>query len=342
MAHELDTNTLGEARFAYNTFNGDPWHKLGVAVDGYGTIEQMLMASGADYTVEPAPIYVTGRDGQPVIVADKFATVRHTDDFGPDGFTTRTDVLGVVGNGYTIEQNREAAQFALDCVGASGDTAVIDTMGVLFGGSQFFTYLRLEPMILDPNGVADEITQGLCVRTSHDSSISLCAYPTAVRVVCNNTATWSMNAATRKKQVVRVRHTRNKDNYKADAVITLGLAAQLRELFVTQAEQMIHMTASFDTVRKVAKQLWPIEQDPSKRAQTIHDNRIDDLYQLWGSATNSAGFGKTAWSAWNTITEYLDHGRGSDSSKRALASMNLDSQASDLKDKAAQLLLAGV
>ena len=342
MAHELDTNAIGEARFAYNSLNGDPWHKLGVAVEGYGTLDEMLMASGADYTVKGSPLYIVGADGQPVEVQDKFATVRDSTDFGPDGFVTTTDILGVVGKGYTIEQNRQAAQFALDCVGADQSTAVIDTMGVLFGGSQFFTYLRMDPMVLDPNGIADVVTQGLCVRTSHDSSISLCAYPTATRVVCNNTATWSMAAATRQNQIVRVRHTRNIADYKAEAVRTLGLAAKLRDLFIAQAESLIQTDATFTTVRNLAKVLWPVDADPSPRATTIAETRLDDLHALWGSQTNAGGFGATAWSAWNTITEYLDHGRGSNSTKRALSSMNLDSQASTLKDKAAQLLLLGV
>lgn len=339
MAHELDTEQDGTVRFAYNTHNGDPWHTLGVPVDGYGTIDSMLMAASADFEVTTQPVYILGADNSPVIVPDKVATTRTITTLGDDGFTDRTDVLGIVSPSYEVEQNRSAAQFALDCVGASGGDAVIDTMGVLRNGREFFTYLRLEPLVIDPNGVNDVVRQGLAVRTGHDGSLSLCAYPTATRVVCWNTATWSMAAAS---TVVRVRHTRNKEHYKAEAVRALGIAQKVRDSFIQQAERLLATPARFDTVRNVAEKLWATDPESSKRASTIYDNRMDSLYSLWSSQTNAAGFGDNAWSALNTITEYLDHHRGTTTEKRAIASMNPDGFVTAKKEQAASMLLAGV
>ena len=343
MAHELDMESDGTVRFAYNARNGDPWHVLGVPVDGYGTIDEMLMAASAEFDVLGVPIYVQGADGSHVQVPDKFATVRHVEHFGQDGFTTRTDVLGVVGHGYRIEQNRESMEFALDCIGAAKTEAMFDCVGVLMGGRQFFAYVRLDPLFIDPHGINDEIQRGVCVRNAHDGSLSLCVYPTNTRVVCWNTATWSMDEASRKGQVVRVRHTVNKDRYKEAARNAMGLAESLRKAFVKQAEKLLALPATFTDVKRVADELWKeADEDSSKRAVTMYDQRIEKLERLWLADTNSGGYGANRWAAWNTITEYLDHHRGGSATSRAISAISIDGAVADKKDKAASLLLAGV
>lgn len=338
MAHELDMEIDGTVRMAYNADRGTPWHKLGVPVEGLQSIEAMLMASGADYEVVPRPLYVVATNGDHVAVDDKYATTRTVTILGDDGFQDRTDILGVVGTGYEIEQNSAAAQFALDCVGASGSDAVIDTMGVLKNGTEFFTYLRLEPLYIDPRGVNDMIERGLCVRTAHNGSMSLMAYPTNTRVVCWNTATMSMQNAS---NIVRIRHTKNMDSYKKQAVQVLGVAEKLRGEFVRQAESLLGIPATFSDVRNVANALWGVdalEADATQRSRTIYDNRIADLSQLWISEKNSGGYGMNRWSAWNTITEFIDHGRDSNKERAAIAAMSIDGGSAKLKAKAHSLL----
>lgn len=339
MAHKLDIEQDGTVRMAYAGVNGTPWHTLGVDVGGLSTVSEMLMASGCDYEVVPHTLFIVDSNGNPQEVPDKYATTRTVTTLGDDGFTERTDVLGVVGHGYEIEQNESAAMFALDCVAASKGDAVVDTMGALRGGREFFVYLRLEPLFVDPNGINDQIEQGLCVRNGHDGSLSLCAYPTATRVVCWNTATWSMDTAARQHQVVRIRHTKNKEPRKTEAIAALGLASRIRDAFVRQAEKLLAQPASFDTVRSVTKRLWQTDPSQSKRAETIFDNRMAALERLWLSDTNSGGFGANKWSAWNTITEYLDHARNGSDIQRAMASMSIDGFVADKKDKAAKMLL---
>jgi phage/plasmid-like protein (TIGR03299 family) len=333
----------GMNSFAYNTQRGHAYHKLGTPVDGFGTIDQMLEAAEANYEVELSMLVaINPNSGDFVPVQDHYATTRTIKTYDSDNgvFVDRTDILGVVGKGYTIEQNREAAQFAYDCVGASSGDAIIDTMGVMKNGAEFFAYLRLEPLVLDPEGVADYMEMGLAIRTSHNGSIALCAYPTAHRLVCRNTVTMSFAQAKAQNKIVKVRHTRNKDGYKADAVIALGIAQELREQFILDAQVMMRQEATLGDVVRTADLLWPIGNDPSKRAETVRDNRLGVLETLWRNEKNSGGFGATKWSAWQTIIEYLDHHRGLDETKRAYASATPDSTVSNQKHKAAQILLS--
>lgn len=338
----LDASSTGSVRFAYNKENGDPYHRLGIAVDGYGDIDEMLAESGADYEVALTQLWVNDSHGVKQEVTGHYATTRMVTEWDATNNTLvqTTNVLGIVGKGYTLEQNREAAQFAYDCVGASSGDAIIDTMGVMKNGSEFFVYVRLEPLILDPYGVKDEIEMGLAVRTSHNGTVPLCAYPTAVRLVCSNTVTSTMRSARRNGSLVKVRHTRNKTDYKAEAILALGMAQQVRETFVTQAETMMGVAASFKDVQRAADKLWPLAPDPTKRAQTMHDERMETLRGLWVAPTNSGGFGATLWTAWQTIGEYLDHHRGLTPDKRALASIDPDSAINDQKRRAAGVLLS--
>ena len=338
----LDTSSAGSVRFAYNKENGDPYHRLGVAVEGYGDIDEMLMESGANYEVALTPLWVNDSHGNNQEVKGNYATTRMVTEWDANTGTLveTTNVLGIVGKGYTIEQNREAAQFAYDCVGASSGDAIIDTMGVMKNGSEFFVYVRLEPLVLDPYGVKDEIEMGLAVRTSHDGSVPLCAYPTAVRLVCSNTVTSTMRSARRNGSLVKVRHTRNKTDYKAEAVMALGVAQKVREAFVAQAETMMGVSASFKDVERAVDALWPLAPDPTKRALTVHDERMEKLRGLWVAPTNSGGFGATLWTAWQTIGEYLDHHRGLTADKRAFASIDPDSTINDQKRRAASVLLS--
>lgn len=342
MSHELDFTDSGEARFAYNANGGDPWHRLGVSVQGFQTLDAMLMAAQADFPIIPVRLQAVLEDGTTIDVETHKATARQIVTLGDTDFETRTDLLGVVGIDYAIEGNREAAEWAVECVGAADGDAVIDTMGVMKGGREFFTCIDMGSLVLDPNGIADRIKRYFVVLTGHDGRRSLSGYPTNTRVVCNNTATWSYEAASRARQVHTVRHTRNKDVYKAEAVKAMALQRKLAGLFEEQAMAMIATPATRATLDDTVKHLWPRSKDFSDRQVTNWQERRSTLMALYSGDTCSGQYGHNAWSVWNAVTEYLDHHRKGKAEARALATANPDGEVAKMKDKAAQYLLASV
>lgn len=345
MAHYLEI-TNSEARFAFNETNGDPWHRLGVPVDGYGTLDEMLVAAQADWLVTMEPLFIQGDSG-PIEISDKRATVRTEYTIDADGISTTVTPLGVVGKGYAIDQNRDTAQWGLDLVGASNGDAVIDTMGVLKGGTEFFVGIDMGTLVLDPDGINDVIKRYLVVRNSHNATTTLCAYPTNTRVVCWNTATMSMAAAKRAQQVHTVRHTARKEDRKADAVTAMGLAQQIGRMWAEQAMTMIGIDGGRNLVDKAINAAWPKpDDDATDRVKANWYERRDAIQGLYGSATNAGGYGDSGWTAWNAVTEYLDHSsrpRLNTHKKRAVASMDIDGEVAKRKDAAAQaILLVGV
>lgn len=344
MTHWLEI-TNGEARFAFNKHNGDPWHRLGTPVEGCAGIDEMLVAAQANWEVALRPLYINA-SGTFTEVPDKVATVREEVTMSADGIEIVSTALGVVGKTYEIEQNRSAIEWAYDLVGASGNDAVIDTVGVLKNGSEFFVGVDLGTLVLDPDGVADALKKYLVVRNSHDGTMSLSAYPTNTRVVCWNTATMSLNGAQRSKQVYKVRHTSSKDDRKADAVEAMGLAKLVGELFAEQATKMLGIDGGSNVLDTVIETLWEKpDSGETDRVQTNWNDRRDKVHRIYRSDTCVGGFGHSGWTVWNAITEYLDHGRPrTTADKRAIATMDADGTVAKAKDKAAQrvLELAGV
>ena len=117
MAHNLEINGDGTARFAYSNHQR-PWHLLGTPMLGLQTVDTMLAAADADFAVRIVKIaavdengqLLTNPDGTPVLIEDSRATIR---DNGNGTF----DGLATVGTRYHVQQNREVLERALAVVG---------------------------------------------------------------------------------------------------------------------------------------------------------------------------------------------------------------------------------
>jgi phage/plasmid-like protein (TIGR03299 family) len=331
----------GEHRFAYNGNNGNTWHGLGTRVEGYSTVNDMLVAAIANWSVEKQPLYVQAPNGVDLVeVPNKVATVRVEHTLNADGVATEYAPLGVVGKDYAVEQNLDAALWAVDLVGASGGDAVIDTMGVLHDGREFFVGVDLGTLVLDPDGIGDVIKRYLVVRNRHDGTSSLCAFPTMTRVVCNNTLTAAWGGAKRSSQIHNVRHTSGKDNRKAEAVQAMGIAQAISEKFIESAGAMMEISGGHDRLDQVINTLWEKpEASASDRTRTIWGNRRSKIHRLYDADTNAGRFGDSGWTVWNAVGEYLDHSR-KNATKQAIASLDPMSEDARLKDKAFERVLS--
>ena len=332
-ANAIVDRLTGKHRYVYDGTNGNPFHLLGERIEGRGTIDECLELSGTDYTVEMAPLFIPNADGTDFVEATTHrATVAYLpsmDEYG--NMTTDAAVLGIVKPSYTIEQNRSAAEFAYDCVEATHDTAIVDSMGVMKNLAQFFVYLRLDPIIVDVMGVPDELEMGLVVINSHDGSVSLSAFPSTLRVVCSNVLTHGMADARRSGSLVSVRHTKNKEDYKASAVAAMRGMTQYREMIAKRAQYLANMPVTFDLVRLMADRLWPLGDDPTPNALTRRDNRMRALRSIWLNERNTGTFPPTYWIAYQTVAEYLDHHRGGNHYNRAISSIEVGSSVSAMK-----------
>ena len=331
MAHDLKIDDKGVAQFAFNQKYGDPWHKLGVGVDGNMTIQQALETARADFFVKPMPVYADDGLDTLVEVEGKIATVAtYPDDRAPHA-------LGVHGEGYTIVQNTEALQVAYDIVGASDNDAYLDTLGVLGNGGQLFAYLRLEDLIIDPIGINDEIERGLVIWWSHDGSIAMTYLFSATRVVCRNTLNFALHGA---KTVFRAKHTASVEARLSQAQQVLGVSTSWANNFKKKSEELLAVSYSQDRFERVLNSVFPEPNNATDRQKTNTQAVHTQIRGTFANERNSKNFGSNGWTMYNAIVEYLDHGREAGESERLKATMTPASWVQKKKERAAEAVLA--
>lgn len=338
MAHEIEMNADGSARFAYNSRNGAPWHGLGVSLDGLQDIDTMLRKAGADYEVRLTKVAAVDEDGNfildvngnPVVIDDSNATIRINSDGTMDGLAT-------VGNRYEVRQNREIAERALAVVGASNGDAVIDTCGVLRGGRRFFMTIDLGSLFIDPKGVNDKIDRYLVVSKGHDGIWPIRYANTDVRAVCNNTVMMGLKQAQR---VFTARHTRNVDINLEDARHVLRISVEWADAFKAEAEKLLSIPVAPAQIDKVLNGLFPEKKDATDRQKNNRLNTIDTIRGVHLNNRNAGGYGNNAWSLYNSVVEYLDHHREANAEDRAMATMDDNSWVTRLKIDAHQAVLS--
>jgi phage/plasmid-like protein (TIGR03299 family) len=323
MAHNLEINQDGTARFAYA--GQTPWHRLGKPMKGLQTIDAMLDAAQADYQVVLTKVAIVddegnlirNPDGSAVIIEDSKATVRANDDgtFNP---------LATVGNRYDIRQNREVLERALAVVGASRGDAVIDTCGVLKGGARFFSTIDLGSLVIDPTGVNDKIARYLVVSHGHDGFWPIRYANTDVRAVCQNTVIMGLKEAER---VFTARHTRNADEYMKTAQDALHISTEWAKAFKSQAELMLNIPVpqSSQKIDKVLNAVFPASKDESDRQRRNREEINGTIRALYANQRNAGGYGFNGWSIYNSVVEFLDHHRKGEANDRALATIDENS-----------------
>jgi len=309
MSHEIEINNDGTARFAYNVKNGHPWHQLGVPMNGYGTIDEMLTAAQADYTVELVRLaavndegeYILNPDGTPIVLPDSLATVRHDND-------GTIKPLASVGTRYVVKQNREVAERALEVVGASKGDAVVDTAGVLLGGKRFFMTLDLGTLIIDPDGINDKIQRYLVISCGHDGVWPIRYANTDIRAVCNNTVMLGLNEAQR---IFTARHTKNVETAFEDARTVLGMSTQWAAEFKHMAEQLLHIPVRPGTgeIDKILNTVFPQKTGETERQRKNRMHINDNIRAIYNNDNNAGTYGQNGWTMYNAIGEYLDHHR---------------------------------
>lgn len=336
MSHDLETRN-GTTSFAFNQKYGDPWHKLGTAVDGNMTIEQALRVARADFTVTKHELTATvpgigpGGSDLRVPVSGKVATVRDVPGTGEQ------QVLGVVGDGYGVVQNDEALQAAYDIVGASNGDAYLDTLGVLGEGQRLFSYLRLEDLVIDPVGINDKIERGLVIYWSHDGSIAMTYAFSDVRVVCRNTVQMALEGAQR---VFKAKHTSAVQDRMKDAQRVLGVSTEWAEAFKRQAEQMLRIQYTEDLFEKYLNFVFPKSSAKTERQQRNVEGIHAQVRGIFANERNSKEFGSNGWTMYNAVVEYLDHGREADEHSRLQATMTPGSWVEKRKLYAAKSILS--
>ena len=294
MAHELFINQDGKASMAYV---GDaPWHGLGQQLTVDSPIEVWAQQAGMDYFIEETPVEFTVNNEHKLYTGKKVL-------FRNDNGTA----LSVVSDRYKVVQPLEVLEFFRNLTEEHGWQ--LETAGVLYQGQKYWALARTgaEVRIMGQDLLKDYVL----LATSCDGTLRTMAKRTSIRVVCNNTLTY---AAAAEGGEIRVSHA---SNFNAKAVQSeLGIGDGWEDFAAHAAELAIRKVSNQEAINYVlglfGDKMKPIDQQPAI-------NTIAKVLQLFdgnGKGSDLQSARGTAWGLLNSVTEYVDHHKGRDQSRR--------------------------
>lgn len=279
-----------------------PWNVMGtdLSIEGVTSVAEALSASGLDYTMslQEVQAVVSLDGGQEVLPADRFrATVRTN----ADGSRV---VQGVVGRRYTLMQN--AAAFAPADYLHSEFGAKFSGAADFRGGGRSLLIMDLQqPLILDPEGRADQVDLYAMFGNAHDGSGSAYIALTPLRLACTNAVNVALRDAV---NVWRMAHTPQMASRHTAAVKAMHAALQYRDEFQAEAERMIQTAMVDREFDKIVAGLFPLKNDASDRTAATMAAARQGVRQAYEGEAN-AGITGTRWGGLQAVIEYLDWAR---------------------------------
>jgi phage/plasmid-like protein (TIGR03299 family) len=304
MAHEIHESD----RFGYAGKPG--WHGIGSPIPEGIDTEKAFKRLGLDWSTELLPIYgkttEQGVSGGEILVP----VPGHRAHIRSD--TKR--VLGVVRDTYKPLDNLELARFA-DSLAGEDAAVMVETAGSLYNSRRVFALVKLPYHI---HAAADDrLDTYVLVANGHGGVASFSVWPTSIRVVCANTMRMSERDA---GKGVRFRHTGDFDAKVELARRVLGTAKQETEKFGECVEALVNTQIKGEALRLFLRYSWEIafSQTAKYKGEALaraHERRaalVSDWLAMMDNEKNSVkGIRGSLWSAYNAVTEWHDHVRGS-------------------------------
>lgn len=286
-----------------------PWHGLGVVLSEYPTsVDDALEKSGLTWEVQQRPLYFGGPAWGPtgVFVPQLESTLISAPDHVANVRSDINSVLGIVGTGYTVVQNREAFSW-LDAV--LGTNVEIETAGSLQNGKRVWVLARI-PENVEVGG--DEIHRYIYCANSHDGSMAVTAAATNVRVVCANTLGWALRSS--KGRSYKFRHTGDLTAKMEEARKVMSIALDWDAAFCELGNELAQQRISVDTFdNSVVKPLVGLDQPTEGLGDRAVTNREEarslmiDIFTGTGPGGDTTGNSPgTKWCAANAVAEYAD------------------------------------
>jgi len=273
------------------------------------TAEEAISAAGMNWAVEQTPIM--GTNGMDI--------TSHKLLFRSDN----NQPLGVVGSGYMPISN--ASAFAFMDVLCEKQGATWEYGAVIKGGKKIVLQARLgNPFEVRPGDVCMEY---VTLVNSHDGSTSLRAFFTPIRLFCMNQLAVALSSAT---SSINLRHTASIEFRIQDAFQVFALSG---EYFAAFKQKAAYLSQKVCDTAMVNRFLDEVMKDTGS---TKNENQRLEVVRLF---EQGKGNGKgSAWDLWNSVTEWVDHERGSNADKRLESAMF--GQGSHLKQNAWETALA--
>jgi phage/plasmid-like protein (TIGR03299 family) len=298
MAHELTVRSNGRAE-AFYAGNGKvlnpAWHGLGTNVLDAPNSESAIKLAGLDWEVQKVEAAAKFRRphsyaGEYLNAPGFFATMR-ADNYA---------VLGFVGDKYVPVQNVQAFDF-LDGLNQDG-IVKYESAGSLKGGRIVWVLARMGSIVEVAKG--DGVQPYILFSTAHDGTRSLRIVPTTVRVVCANTLRIALGAGA---GGVSLRHDgtiHQRLNAIRDALANAG---KVTEAKLRDAVRLTLTDVDKQVFQRYVDDLLPLDPDSERPALRLQAREAVAWNFYSNPRQNLPGIERTAWAAYNAVSEFADH-----------------------------------
>jgi len=281
-----------------------PWHGLGVPVSNDLTPVQMMDKAGLNWNVREVESFVEF-DGKRIATGQK-SLVRETDG----------KILTNVGADWYPVQNETAFEFFNDFV-MNGEMEM-HTAGSLKGGQMVWALAKVgESFELFGD---DKIDSYLLFSNPHQYGKSIDVRFTPIRVVCNNTLTFSLNS--KKDNSVKVGHRTQFDPESVKE--SRGVAKSQLNTYKDMAEFLGSKRFTTDSLIEYYNTVFPRTADKRVQGKALSVETLSRNAKLAYDALEQQPGSKYAegswWQAFNSITYITDHVQGRNADNRLYSS----------------------
>ena len=281
-----------------------PWHKLGVSVSNDLTPVQMMDKAGLNWKVREVESFVEF-DGKRIATGQK-SLVRETDG----------KILTNVGADWNPVQNETAFEFFNDFV-MSGEMEM-HTAGSLKGGQMVWALAKVgESFELFGD---DRVDSYLLFSNPHQYGKSIDVRFTPIRVVCNNTLTFSLSS--KKDNSVKVGHRSQFDPESVKE--SLGVAKSQLNTYKDMAEFLGSKRFTTDSLIEYYNTVFPRTADKRVQGKALSVETLSRNAKLAYDALEQQPGSKYAegswWQAFNSVTYITDHVQGRNADNRLYSS----------------------
>ena len=296
MAHMVETMAYAGAV---------PWHGLGVPVSNDLTPAQMQQKAGLDWRVREYESFIELDFGKKVPTGLK-SLVRESDG----------RVLTNVGENWKPVQNDEAFEFFSEYV-LAGDMEM-HTAGSLKAGQMVWALAKVKDSFEILGG--DRVDSYLLFSNPHQYGKSIDIRFTPIRVVCNNTLTFSLES--KSERSVKVGH---RVEFDADSVKEqLGIATQKMEQYGEVAKFLAGKRFTQDSYIEYLNSIFPRTADKRVQGKGLSVETLSRNAKLAHDVLETqpgAEYGEGSWwQAFNSVTFITDHVQGRNADNRLYSS----------------------
>lgn len=322
MAHQLAFRKDGTAAMAY--VGNTPWHGLGQKLTEGASIGVWKKEAGLDWEA---------LEGTPQVVRASYADGVYQVDFPDHKALFRSDTmepLSIVGAGYQVVQPGEVLEFFRRLVEAGGWH--IHTAGALYGGRKVWALAtRNDVASVDKRGL-DKVQHNILLATSLDGSMRTLVADTSVCVVCWNTLSMALDAASAGGKLLKISHRQTFDHDEVYAA--LGLRQDRFKQFMDGARELANTPIELDEATDVLKRVFRVDDKPKVATAWLGKlsdaampqepeedlprglQRVLALFEGQGMGATLKGRSGTRWGLLNAVTQYVDHEMGRTDSSR--------------------------